>query len=276
MKIIHKIHYRLENMTVINKNEVCTLRRIHKELHLCPDSLPTALDKLPRSLHFTGILIDYEELQLVGWKREVLITLSEGGIETLKVSMWLSHENPKGLRFNDIYEILGRVVHVKHVRLQSFDFTQKTELQFYGEIKPPEPSMHTILVPVVSGGAFVRFQFQGKPYPVNDTISLIPKRLQDKRATSLYPILPSDTEHMLRFQGVSRTYHTCLSNKITFNPCVNPFQNFINRLQSEELEPVKRRRLVRISDRWVRSYHQQLDWELRQKRLQETNSKNLS
>ena len=255
-------------MTKIRKNEICSLKKIHEELHICPDSLPTALDKLPKALHFTGILIGYEELQLVGWKREVLITLSEGGIETLKVSMWLSHENPIGLRYNDIYDILGRTVHIRHVQLQAFDFTQTTELQFYGEIKPPEPSMHTILVPVVSGGAFIRFNYHEKPYPINDSISMIPKRLQEKRAVTFYPILQPDILHMKRFQGLVRTYHTCLCNDITFTPCVNPFQRFINHVLSKDFEAMKKRRLVRISQRWLRSYHQQLDWELRQKRLQ--------
>ena len=255
-------------MSKIDKNEICSLKRIHEELHLAPDSLPTAIDKLPKLMNFTGMLIDYQELQLVGWKREVILTLTEGGIETLKISMWLSHENPIGLKFGDIHDILGRIIHVRHVRLQAFDFTNETELQFYGELKPPEPALHTILVPVVSGGAFVRFQYQGKPYMINDAISMIPKRLQGKNSVAFYPILLPDKKHMERVQGISRTYHTCLSNNITFTPAVNQFQKFINRIFAEDFDQFKRRRLLRISNRWLRSYQQQLDWELRQKRLQ--------
>ena len=253
----------LEKMP-IKSHETCTLREIHTSLHLCPNSLPTALSELPRRLNFTGILIAYEELQLVGWKKEVLMTISEGGLETLKMSMWLCHENPRGLKFDSLSEILGRLIHVKHVRIQSFDFTDGKELQFYGEIEPCDPTMHVILTPVVSGGAFVRFKYHAKPYPVNDSISLIPKKLQSKHSVSFYPLLPSDVAVMKQVQGNTFTYHMCLVKHITFTPPRNAFQRFINHLLSEEYDCNQRKRLLRISSRWLRSYEQQSDWEQRQ------------
>lgn len=248
----------------ITSHETCTLKEIHQSLHLSPDSLPTALDSLPSRLNFTGVLIAYEELQLVGWKKEVLMTLSEGGIETLKVSMWLCHENPRGLQFSNLGEILGRILHIKHVHVQSFDYTGGEELQFYGEISPFDPRMHVILTPVVSGGAFVRFKYHSKPYPVNDSISLIPKRLQSKHSVSYYPLLPRDVIVMEQIQGNTYTYHMCLVNQITFNPARNPFQRFINHIQSDAFDCIFRRRMLRVSARWLRSYEQQSEWEQRQ------------
>ena len=154
--------------------EVVLLKDLHEKLNLSQSSLPTSLGSLPARLNFIGLLISYEELQLVSWQKEVIMTITDGGIETLKISMWLNHDNPVGIRFGNKEEILGRIIYLKNVCIKSFDFTNPKELQFYGEMNPPRPDLHTILFPIISGSSFAHFETSGRPFQVNAEISVIP------------------------------------------------------------------------------------------------------
>ena len=205
-----------------------SLHELHSKLNLSQSSLPSCLQKLPSRLNIYGIIISYEEIQMVQWKKEVIITINDGGIETLKFSMWLSHENPVGIRYETSAEILGRVIFVKNVHILSFDFTQANELQFYGEMNPTTPSMHVILFPIVSGGSYFKFKSKKTRLAVNDLMSVIPKKLQKKRAFQHVPNFNDEylcLEHTL---DNLFTYHHCLAHGVEFGHAKNPFQTFIN------------------------------------------------
>ena len=201
------------------------------------------------------MIIHYEELQLVGWKKEVLITISEGCIETLKVSMWLCHENPIGLRFNTKKDVIGQLVHLKHVRILSFDYTSHAELQFYGEIRPSTPQEHILLILIASGSNYSRFKRQNIPFPVHEVMSVKPS---DNQTCNLYPCDSTDVLLMQKLSGILFTFHHCISKNITFSEERNPFQQFINHYLQQEPSLHWYRR--RSSARWIRSYEQQEDY----------------
>ena len=225
-------------------------------------SLPTAIDELPSQLNFTGLIVEYEELQLVGWQKEVLLTLSEGCIETIRLSMWLNHENPLGFRPRTKYDLIGQLVHVKHVAVTSFDFTNPQELQFYGEIRPATPDLHTLLVLVGSGGACARYEYRQMPLAINTIVSVIPSFLKDKNSVCHYPIFPADQHTFRHILQTIKIYRYCLSKDITFSVPENQLQHFINRISQNHDNYLGR--LRRESHRWVLSYEQQRDWENKQ------------
>ena len=245
----------------LESNNCYSLCKLHKQLNLSQSSLPTAIDHLPSRLNFTGVVIDYQELQLVGWKKEILITLSEGCIETIKLSMWLTHENPIGLKIQTRDDMIGQIVHVRHVHVTSFDFTAAHELQFYGEIRPNHPGLHTIYVLVSSGGASARFEYRKQPFLINSLTSLIPKQLQEKRISTYYPLLPDDEMVITRVSNIAKTFHYCLAKNITFPTAANPFQLFLTHFHLRDDHHY--RRMLRNSKRWVLSYEQQRDWEVK-------------
>lgn len=246
----------------LERNCNYSLCQIHKQLNLSSSSLPTAIDELPAPMSFTGLIIDYEELQFVGWQKEVLITLSEGCIETIRLSMWLNHENPVGFRPRTKYDLIGQLVHVKHVVITSFDFTDPQELQFYGEIRPGSPDLHTLLILVGSGGSCARYERRQIPLAVNTIVSIIPAFLTGKNSVGQYPIFPQEHYTFKHVLQTVKIYRYCLSRDITFsNPC-NQLQQFINRI-SQNYDSFLGR-LRRESHRWVLSYEQQCEWENKQ------------
>ena len=253
-----------ENMIFANGDTVL-LRDLHKKLDLSQSSLPTSLFNLPSQLNFAGILISYEEIQMVGWQKEVLFTISDGGIETLKISMWLNEENPIGFRFGDQDELLGRYVFAKNVHIKSFDFTDPTELQFYGEMNPPQPSMHTILLPIMSGSSFAHYEHNQKPFAINEVMSVIPKVLEGKRAVSQYPTLISPAKVTAAALESVRVYVTCIAKDIQFGKPSNAFQRFINQQNSRPnfSERATKKSITTLRRRyrnWLTSYDQTRDW----------------
>ena len=245
----------------LQRNSCYSLCQIHKKLDLSQSSLASSIDNLPDQLNFTGIVTQYEELQFVGWQKEVILTLSEGCIETLRVTMWLNHQNPVGLTVNSQTDIVGKLVHLKHVRVTGFDFSDQKELQFYGRILPCTFSRSIILVLVASGGSAARFFHRQTPIAVNGFISSVPKALQFKNSTSYYPLLPDDQLTLSKPLSSLKTFHYCVSNEITFAEPRNPFQVFINMSQMQDLPHFARKR--HYSQRWVRSYEQQSEWEMK-------------
>ena len=242
-----------------------SLEQLHKKLNLSQSSLPSSLTGLPARLNFLGMVISYAEIQMVPWQKEIIFLLSEGSIETLKISMWLNHENPTGLKFAEEESIEGRLVYFKNVHITAFDYTNPNELQFYGTMNPPTPFMHTILVPVISGGAYQRYIKQNEPFQVNTLVSMIPRPLKGKRSVSLYPLLKEDQDAVSRVIGLLLTLSECLVQKITFNPERNSFQQFIN-LQNSCLSAsstqnsTKNLKLKRRCQYWLTSFHQYADW----------------
>ena len=214
--------------TDFSQRTCVSLRDLHDKLNLSQSSLPSCLQKLPSRLNLYGIIISYEEIQLVQWKKEVIITINDGGIETLKFSMWLCHENPTGIRFESSAELLGRVIFVKNVQILSFDYTRPNELQFYGEMNPSSPNMHVILFPVISGGSFYKFKTQRTPFVINELMSVIPKHLQKKRAFQTLPNFTDEIGCLEHTLDNLYTYHQCLTNSVRFGKAKDPFQTFIN------------------------------------------------
>ena len=233
------------------------LGQLHKKLDLSQSSLPSSLTGLPTRLNFFGMVISYAEIQLVPWQKEIIFVITEGSVETLKISMWLNHENPTGLRFDDKEPIEGRMVYFKNVHITSFDYTNPNELQFYGTMNPPTPFMHTILVPVISGGAYQRYKVHAEPFRVNTLVSMIPKTIAGKRSVSVYPVLPEDKSATSRVIGMLLTLSECLVQKITFVPERNSFQQFIN-LQNSCSSP-KNQKIRRRCRHWLTSYYQNAD-----------------
>ena len=259
--------------------DVVLLKDLHKKLNLSQSSLPTSLGSLPTRLNFIGLLISYEEIQMVSWQKEVIMVLTDGGIETLKISMWLNHDNPLGIRFTQKDEILGRIIYLKNVCIKSFDFTSSTELQFYGEMNPPRPEMHTILFPIISGSSFAHFETTGRPFQVNAEMSLIPKQLMGKRAVCLFPLLPCDHAALKQSIETMRIYVTCVAKNIQFGTAINALQEFINiqnskpafgevPLNSTQMTITKLRRRFK---NWLLSYEQTIDW-LRRTRAKRMNA----
>ena len=180
----------MDNCQPISCGSSVTLSQLHQKLNLSQSSLPSSLSGLPSRLNFIGVITSYAEISLVAWQKEVLFTIIDSsGVETLKISMWLNHENPIGLRFVHLEDIIGRVAFFKNVCIKSFDYTDPTNLQFYGEMNPPSVSMHTIILPVLSGEAYVRFIKVGTPFRVDSSFSLIPKILQKKHVAFQFPLL---------------------------------------------------------------------------------------
>ena len=235
------------------------LQKLHEKLHLSQSSLPSSLTGLPDRLNFVGMVMYYAEIQLVSWQKEIIFVISQGSIESLKISMWLNHKNPLGLRFAEREPIIGRMVYFKNVKITSFDFTCADELQFYGEMNPPSPTFHTILVPVISGGSFVKYKAQHCPFKVNDLISLIPKQLIGKRSTLFYPLLPEDYEALDAVIGLLFTFAECIVKNITFRPVLNPFQAFVNSqlAQINSQTQSDGRKIRRRCQHWLASYYQQ-------------------
>ena len=236
--------------------------QLHKQLNLSQSSLASSICNLPDQMNFTGIVTHYEELQLVEWQKEVLITITEGCIETLRVSMWLNQDNPIGLQINSPSEIIGKLIHIKNVHITGFDYSQSTELQFSGEVQINSLKRSIILVMVASGGSLARFVHRGKPLAINYLISSIPRVLQTKNSTMQYPLLPEDLLVIPKPLLSLKTYHYCISNHITFGKPLNPFQEFINIMQMQDTEELSK--LRRYSQRWVRSFEQQNEWEMKQ------------
>lgn len=246
------------NFTIykMERDKTYSLCQIHTRLHLSQSSLASSIDHLPISLSFVGLIIGYEELQLVPWKKEVILTISEGCIETLRVSMWVDHENPVGLRYQTKKEVIGQFVHLHNVHIRSFDFTSSKELQFYGEIRPDDPRNHAITILIVSGASYVKYIRERQPFRLHQVMSVIPK--SKNLAKELFPLQYSDIRLMDKICGVVSTYHHCIAKQITFVNEKNPFQKFINQqLQCEEDIRGYRKR---ASSLWVTSYNQQNDW----------------
>ena len=242
------------------------LQQLHAKLNLSQSSLPSSLSGLPTRLNFIGMVISYAEIQMVPWQKEVIFIITEGSVETLKISMWLNHDNPIGLRFAEREPIEGRLVYFKNVQITSFDYTNPNELQFYGTMNPPTPFMHTILVPVISGGAYQRFIMQKEPFNVNTLISLIPHSVEGKRSVTTYPLLSEDYAAVTRVIGLLLTLAECIVQKITFNPERNSFQQFINLQNSADdsysmgFGTPKRKKLFRRCKYWLTSCYQYRDW----------------
>ena len=254
---------REKNTMRLQRNTSFSLCQLHKQLNLSQSSLASSIGNLPDQMHFTGIVTHYEELQFVGWQKEVIITICEGCIETLRISMWLNQENPIGLQISSPSEIIGKLIHIKNVHITGFDFSNSTELQFNGEVRASFLKRSVMLILVASGGSLARFAHRAKPLAVNYLISSIPKRLQAKNSTMQYPLLPEDHSVLQKPLLSLKTYHYCIAQRITFGSPLNPFQEFINIMQLQDDEDLSRSR--RYSQRWVRSYEQQNEWELKQK-----------
>ena len=235
-----------------------SLCRLHSSLNLSQSSLASSISHLPDHLSFTGMIIEYEELQLVGWKKEILITISEGCIETLKVSMWVNHENPIGLRYRTKKDVYGQMIHLQDVQIRSFDYTNPRELQFYGEIRPTEPSQHTLLVLIASGISCSNFKHLQTPFKVHDVMSVIPSDSATSPTSGSYPTSARDLKLMQKIYGLVATFHYCISKKITFTEERNPFQRFINLILQYDPDQSDYRR--RASERWIRSFEQQEEW----------------
>lgn len=222
----------------LKRNTSYSLCHLHKKLNLSQSSLSNSITNLPDQMNFTGIVTHYEELQFVGWQKEVLLTLSEGCIETLRVSMWLNHENPVGLQVKSSSDVVGKIIHIRHVRITGFDYSSSAELQFYGEVQIGLLQRSLMLILVASGGSLARQIHRKKPVAVNNLISSIPKRLQYKNSTMQFPMMPDDHLTLQKPFMSLKTYHYCISNCITFSKAVNPFQDFINVMQMQETETV--------------------------------------
>ena len=242
-----------------------TLEMVKAQLEHSQSSIPSSLDHLPSRLNFVGIITSYAEIQLVPWKKEVLMTIIDGSQPcSLKISMWVDHDNPIGIRSNT--NIIGRFAYFKNVHLTSFDFTSPTELQFYGEMNPPNPFMHTILFPVISGGSYARYFHYQKPFVVDQIASLIPKTLLSKKAVTFFPLLSEDHQIMHKILPVYFRYVCCISKRISFGLELNPFQSFINSQQRLLQEPVlthERPRRYKHNS-WLTSYGQTIQWLSRQ------------
>ena len=245
-------------MPVLREHESTTLCQLHTKLGLSQSSLASSITNLPESLNFTGMIIHYEELQMVGWKKEVLITISEGCIETLKVSLWISHEHSLGQLYKTKKDIVGQMIHLQKVRIISFDFTTSNNLQFYGEIPPLQQCEHALFILVTSGSNYSRYKRQEAPFPAHNLLSGKPS---DRPICNLYPCNQSDVRIMRKISGVVFTFHHCISKNITFCEEKNPFQQFVNRYLEQESDLHWYRR--RLSSRWLRSYEQQEDYYLR-------------
>ena len=107
----------------LKNGSTITLQKLHEKLHLSQSSLPSSLTGLPDRLNFIGMVIYYAEIQMVSWQKEVIFIITQGSVESLKISMWLNHDNPLGLRFAEREPILGRMVYFKNVRITSFDYS---------------------------------------------------------------------------------------------------------------------------------------------------------
>ena len=261
-KFCKKTTFRLE--MPLEPGTTVSLSQLHEKLNLSQSSLPSSLSGLPSRLNFIGMVISYTEIKLVQWQKEIIFVITEGSVETLKISMWLNHENPIGLRFAEKEPIEGRLVYFKNVHITAFDYTDPSELQFYGTMNPPSPFMHTILVPVISGGACQRYIVQKEPFQVNTMVSMIPRTLIGKRSVSVYPLLSEDYVAVNKIIGLMVTFAECIVQKITFNQERNSFQQFVN-LQTREsvspsLDDSKRQKIFRRCRYWLTSYYQYADW----------------
>ena len=260
--ILHKTIFEIE--MPLESGTTVSLSQLHEKLNLSQSSLPSSLAGLPSRLNFIGMVISYTEIRLVQWQKEVIFVITEGSIETLKISMWLNHENPLGLRFAEKEPLEGRLVYFKNVHITAFDYTDPTELQFYGTMNPPNPFMHTILVPVISGGACQKFIMQKEPFQVNTLVSLIPRSLQGKRSVCIYPLLTEDYVAVTKIIGLMVTFAECVVQKINFIQERNSFQQFIN-LQTHQtatmsLDNTKKQKIYRRCKQWLTSYYQYADW----------------
>ena len=245
-------------MPKLENKKSYSLCDLHSKLNLSQSSLASSIEHLPEYLNFTGMIIHYEELQLVGWKKEVLITLSEGCIETLKVSMWLNHSNPVGLRFRSKHDLIGQMLHLQDVNITGFDFTSQNELQFYGEIRPSDPTAHLLMILVSSGASYSRFHHNKTPFKVHTLMSIIPKCMANEPSTQFYPTNSTDKRLMSKMYGLLNTFHHCIAKNITFSEVKNPFQRFINSiLQNDSTNSGFH---IRTSRRWLRSKEQQDTW----------------
>merc|ERR1712131_525426 len=86
-------------------------------------------EEVPDKLNFIGLITHYEVEQKVQWQKEIIITISQGGDEVLKVSYLANQDDPSQTNFNGVNP-KGKVIFLKRVTITDYDFTNGNEFLF--------------------------------------------------------------------------------------------------------------------------------------------------
>ena len=163
------------------------------------DSCPSKCKKpirdgcLPRMVTVIGLIMEVRKIRLVGWKEEVIVTLTDAENALLDVSSWNTHESPNFAKSADMLVYKGKIAIIKRVNILCQE-TDEYHRRFYGEINGKLP--RSILVLNIDASNYTNFMEKKEPFEINQHLSDVPVFSRKKRAGLVFPIWSDEMEAM--------------------------------------------------------------------------------
>ena len=161
-----------------------------------------------------GVLLHVQNIRLVGWKEEEIISLSNGKNVLLDVSFWKTHEEPKGTNSNGDDSYKGRIILVKNVEILNVIEKREDRFQLYGSIKVDPYQKRHIIFLIMNDCDIKKFEENLSPFRIDDARSIIPDYVKGKRAGKFFPILEADFKAVKQVLTHHKWYKKCLNTGI--------------------------------------------------------------
>ena len=187
-------------------NEILSIDEINER---CPTKTkwPVRDGCLPKSISLIGLILQVQRIRLVGWKEEVIITLSDVKDTRLEISFWKNHDAPRFGNFDDLSVFKGKIVLIKRIFVRSHELINGIRT-YYSFI----PQGHSRWIQILDDDAtnINKFVFEGSPLKTDPLLSEIPENAMDKKAGKQFPNWESEDllvlavlKHMARFFDAS-------------------------------------------------------------------------
>ena len=194
------------NEVIYKMSQILTVKDIGE---LCPSKVkrPVRDGCLPGKISVIGIIMQVKKIKLVGWKEEILFTLSDTENVLVTISSWNDHTKPNLAKVFDASCYKGKIVVVKRVWIMSQEISS-SHREFYGEIDSDLP--RSVLVLNINTTSYSNYIRHGEPFCIDANLSDIPLKAQRKSAGLVFPIWEDEKNalneiiwHIVKFHDAS-------------------------------------------------------------------------
>ena len=186
----------------------------------CPTKIkfPVRDRCLPKSISLLGLVMQVKSIKMVGWKEEIILTLSNACDTCIEISFWKNHDAPKFANVNDLSLFKGGIALIKRVQVKTHDYMDGYRT-YYSEVLQRSPRWVQILI--VDASHIENFLSENQPLKTDLYLSDIPKNAANKTAGKQFPnwdmekcILKTVLRHLAKFLDASE--NKLFENEIDF------------------------------------------------------------
>ena len=141
-----------------------------------------------------GIVMHYNEYKLVGWKSEVILTISDGKNCLCDISFWRNHEDHKTCELSDqpYKYIKGKIVMIRRVKILALKESNKESITYDAVIENSLYQPRHLLVLKTPLSRVKAFLSENVRLQVDQNRSIIPAFIRGKTASMYFPNFPDE------------------------------------------------------------------------------------